>query len=50
MKNAGKREQNDACISYAEQERFRRSQKQERRYSSANLLSLPTQELEQDQH
>lgn len=25
-------------------------EKQERRYSSANLLSLPTQELEQDQH
>ena len=25
-------------------------EKQNRRYSSANLLSLPTQELEQDQH
>lgn len=32
MKNASKREQNETRFTYAEQERFRRSQKQHRRY------------------
>lgn len=32
MKNASKREQNETRFTYAEQERFRRSQKQNQRF------------------
>lgn len=46
MQNAGKREQNDASISFAEQERFRRSQHK----TYLNRLLLPIQVAAQDWH
>ena len=47
MKNAGKREQNEACISFAEQERFRRSQN---KTDVINLWLLPIQVAAQYWH
>ena len=47
MKNAGKREQNDACINFAEQERFRRSQN---KTDVINRWLLPIQVAAQDRH
>ena len=49
-KNAGKRAQNDARISYAEQERFRRSQNRNDVIAEATILLQPKQVCEQDLH